>query len=85
MNNFSDKVSTSFFSQVLFSQAFGRMRSCIYYFYLIKYTKIINMDCFGRFLFWLNFKNIPESERSILSDLQKLGKENLINACKNPY
>lgn len=43
------------------------------------------MNCFERFLFWLNFKNIPESERSILSDLQKLGKENLIQDCKNPY
>jgi len=83
MSNFFERTFSFF--QVLTSQVFERMRSCIYYFYLIKYTKIIIMNCFERFLFWLNFKNIPESERSILSDLQKLGKENLIQAYKNPY
>lgn len=30
------------------------------------------MGCFERFLFWLNWNNIPESEKSILRDLEKL-------------
>lgn len=41
------------------------------------------MNCFSalrmRFLFWLNWDNIPESERSILSDLEKIGKYLLLN------
>jgi len=31
------------------------------------------MTCFERFLFWLNWNNIPESEKSILRDLEKIG------------
>jgi hypothetical protein len=30
------------------------------------------MGCFERFWFWLNWKNIPESEKSILKDLEQL-------------
>jgi hypothetical protein len=31
------------------------------------------MSCFQRFLFWLTWDNIPESEKSILRDLEKIG------------
>lgn len=30
------------------------------------------MGCFTRFIDWLNMRNIPQSERSIMSDLAKL-------------
>jgi hypothetical protein len=30
------------------------------------------MGCFERFWFWLNWNNIPESEKSILKDLEQL-------------
>jgi hypothetical protein len=32
------------------------------------------MNCLERFLFWLNLENIPDSEKSILRDLEKIGK-----------
>lgn len=31
------------------------------------------MTCYQRFLLWFNFENIPESEKSILKDLEKIG------------
>lgn len=31
------------------------------------------MGCLERFLFWLNKDNIPNSEQSILRDLQTIG------------
>jgi hypothetical protein len=31
------------------------------------------MSCLDRFLLWFNWHNIPESERSILRDLEKIG------------
>jgi len=31
------------------------------------------MSCFDRFCNWLNFENIPQSEKSIIRDLMKIG------------
>ena len=31
------------------------------------------MSCIDRFILWLNWNNIPESEKSILRDLEKIG------------
>jgi hypothetical protein len=30
------------------------------------------MNCWDKFINWLNMRNIPKSERSLLSDLAKL-------------
>jgi hypothetical protein len=35
------------------------------------------MTCFQRFLFWLNWGKMPESEESILRDLEKIGVDPL--------
>jgi hypothetical protein len=32
------------------------------------------MNCLESFLFWLNWGKIPESEKSILRDLEKIGQ-----------
>jgi len=37
-------------------------------------NEVKTLDCFHRFLFWLNWYNIPESQKSILRDLEKIGK-----------
>jgi hypothetical protein len=31
------------------------------------------MGCFERFMDWLNFSNMPQSEQSIIRDLMKIG------------
>jgi hypothetical protein len=31
------------------------------------------MGCLERFIDWLNFSNIPQSEQSIIRDLMKIG------------
>jgi len=40
------------------------------------------MNCWERFCNWINWYNIPQSERSLLSDLGKLGVADIVENTK---